>query len=225
MLSFKYRNEVEIKKQPSEPEKLKTVVRKIIERRNLSVLYSSRTVTFFQILNLRKKEHNMKIFEIKINNETTYTVDTDKYTELWNMLDKINDDYTEIRIEIISSYEYVPQQFSHYFKDLCNGQNLLDFLDKYINLEEDLEEYYNDLENQDEIPYLYELMDFSDPEEFFNTYFSNPYEAARATQFGKVNWFDDYIKFDGYGNLKSVPSINFDDYAGDIMEQWLKENF
>lgn len=167
----------------------------------------------------------MKIFEIKINNETTYTVDTDKYTELWNMLDKINDDYTEIRIEIISSYEYVPQQFSHYFKDFCNGQNLLDFLDKYINLEEDLEEYYNDLENQDEIPYLYELMDFSDPEEFFNTYFSNPYEAARATQFGKVNWFDDYIKFDGYGNLKSVPSINFDDYAGDIMEQWLKENF
>lgn len=108
---------------------------------------------------------------------------------------------------------------------MCNGQNLLDFLDKYINLEEDLEEYYNDLENQDEIPYLYELMDFSDPEEFFNTYFSNPYEAARATQFGKVNWFDDYIKFDGYGNLKSVPSINFDDYAGDIMEQWLKENF
>lgn len=53
----------------------------------------------------------MKIFEIKINNDTTYTVDTDKYTELWNMLDKINDDYTEIRIEIISSYEYVPQQF------------------------------------------------------------------------------------------------------------------
>lgn len=168
----------------------------------------------------------MKIFEIKINNETTYTVDTDKYTELCNMLDKINDeDYTEIRIEIINSYAYVPQQFSHYFKDLCNGQNLLNFLDKYINLEEDLEQYYNELEYQEEIPYLDELMDFSDPEYFFNTYFSNPYEAARATQFGKVNWFDDYIKFDGYGNLKSVPYINFDDYSDEIIEQWLKENF
>lgn len=167
----------------------------------------------------------MKIFEIKINNETTYTVDTDNYTELWEMFDKINDDYTEITIEITNVFEYVPQQFAKYFKNECSGKNLLDFIDKYIDLEEDLEEYYNDLENQDEIPYLYELIDFSDPEYFFNTYFSNPYEAARATQFGKVNWFDDYIKFDGYGNLQSVPYINFDDYSDEIIEQWLQENF
>lgn len=168
----------------------------------------------------------MKIFEIKINNnKTTHTVDTDKYTELWNMLDKINDDYTEIRIEIINSYEYVPQQFSHYFKDLCNGQNLLDFLDKYINLEEDLEGYYNDLEYQEEISFLYELIDFSDPEDFFNTYFENPFEAASAAHFGKINWMDNYIKFNGYGNLETIPYVDYDDYAGDIIEQWLEENF
>ena len=167
----------------------------------------------------------MKIFEIKINNETTYTVDTDKYTELWNILDKINDDYTEINIEITNSFEYVPQQFTTYFEHECSGQNLLDFLDKYIDLEEDYEEYYNNIEDKEEIPYLDELIDFSDPEEFFNIYFTNPYEAARATQFGKVNWFDDYIKFDGYGNLKSVPYINFDDYQDEIIEQWLQENF
>lgn len=161
----------------------------------------------------------MKVFEIKINNETTYTVDTDNYDTLFQY------DTLNTNVEILESYEYVPQQFAHHVKDLCNLNELLRFLVRYRNFKEDLEQYYNDLENQDEIPYLYELMDFSDPEYFFNTYFSNPYEAARATQFGKVNWFDDYIKFDGYGNLQSVPYINFNDYDAEIIEQWLKENF
>ena len=31
-----------------------------------------------------------------------------------------------------------------------------------------------------------------------------PAEAARAASFGNVNWGHDYIKFDGYGNLKSL---------------------
>lgn len=167
----------------------------------------------------------MKIFEIKINNEITYTVDTDKYTELWNMFDTINDDYTEIAIEITNSCEYVPQQFTHYFKNWCSGQNLLDFIDEYMELKENYEEYYNNIIDRNEIPYLDEILDFSDPEYFFNEYFTNPYEAARATQFGKVNWYDDYIKFDGYGNLQSIPYINFDDYSDEIIEQWLQENF
>lgn len=162
----------------------------------------------------------MKVFEIKINNETTYTVDTKHYDELFQY-----DNLEETKIELIESYEYVPQQFANHVKDLCTLSDLISFIAIYREFKEDLEEYYNDITYKDEIPYLDELIDFSDPEYFFNTYFSNPYEAARATQFGKVNWFDDYIKFDGYGNLKSVPSINFDDYADDIMEQWLTENF
>jgi hypothetical protein len=42
-------------------------------------------------------------------------------------------------------------------------------------------------------------------EEFFNTYFSDPMEAARATFFGDIqNWSDDYIRFNAYGNLESM---------------------
>lgn len=42
-------------------------------------------------------------------------------------------------------------------------------------------------------------------EDFFETYFEGrPMEAARATHFGEVNWNDDYITFNGYGNLKSI---------------------
>ena len=42
-------------------------------------------------------------------------------------------------------------------------------------------------------------------EDFFNTYFENPMEAARATFFGKIeSWSDDYIKFNAYGNLVSL---------------------
>ncbi|MFQ9922092.1 MAG: hypothetical protein ACLRVU_01190 [Beduini sp.] len=41
-------------------------------------------------------------------------------------------------------------------------------------------------------------------EEFFDEHFTNPYEAARATQFGNVNWADEFIRFDGYNNLQST---------------------
>jgi len=41
-------------------------------------------------------------------------------------------------------------------------------------------------------------------DEFFETYFSNPAEAARATFFGDVkSWNDNYVIFNGYGNLET----------------------
>jgi len=48
-----------------------------------------------------------------------------------------------------------------------------------------------------------QIFDFDD--DFFNIYFDGkPMEAARAASFGQVNWSDDYIKFNGYGNLESI---------------------
>jgi len=42
-------------------------------------------------------------------------------------------------------------------------------------------------------------------EDFFRTYFSdNPMEVCRATLFGDVNWLDEYIGFDGNGNLYTL---------------------
>ena len=49
---------------------------------------------------------------------------------------------------------------------------------------------------------------YEDDYEFFNTYFyNNPTEAVRSAYYGDYNYCDKYVKFDGYGNLKSV-----DDY-------------
>lgn len=54
-----------------------------------------------------------------------------------------------------------------------------------------------------------EIFEFD--EDFFETYFSGkPYDAARATHFGEVNWNDEYIRFDGYGNLKSIRKYNIE---------------
>lgn len=56
-----------------------------------------------------------------------------------------------------------------------------------------------------------EVHNFDD--EFFNTYFEGkPEEAARATFFGNIqSWMDDYIRFNGYGNLESLTGYQYDD--------------
>ena len=49
---------------------------------------------------------------------------------------------------------------------------------------------------------------YENNEEFFNTFFyNNPMEAVRSEYYGDYNYCDNWVKFDGYGNLKSV-----DDY-------------
>lgn len=60
-------------------------------------------------------------------------------------------------------------------------------------------------------------------EEFFETYFSNPMEAARATFFGKINsWGDEYIRFNAYGNLESMTEYDvleeIDNYLEEIFD-------
>ena len=163
----------------------------------------------------------MKIFEIKINNnKTTHTIDTETYDNLSKYYDE-----NTAKVEILKAYEFVPQSFKEYVNNKCALSDLMNFLDFYREFEEDFEDYYNDLEYQEEIPFLYELIDFSEPEDFFNTYFESPHEAACATQFGNVHWFDNYIYFNAYGNLETLYEIPYDDYKDEIIEQWLKENF
>lgn len=44
---------------------------------------------------------------------------------------------------------------------------------------------------------------FYNDEEFFNTFFTSPMEATRASYYGDYCYNDEYITFDGNGNLKS----------------------
>ena len=63
-------------------------------------------------------------------------------------------------------------------------------------------------------------------EEFFNTFFDNPMEAIRATYYGDYNYNDDYVKFNGYGNIDSYSEYerieeikdNIDDIVENLIE-------
>ena len=63
-----------------------------------------------------------------------------------------------------------------------------------------------------------EYLDYWDnDEEFFDTFFHNdPMEAVRSSYYGDYNYCDDYVRFNGYGNLES-----FNDYE---LEKEYKEN-
>ena len=57
-------------------------------------------------------------------------------------------------------------------------------------------------------------------EEFFYTYFNDPMEAARAVFFGNIqSWNDEYIKFDGYGNLESFSDYDVEQEIEDYLEE------
>lgn len=50
-------------------------------------------------------------------------------------------------------------------------------------------------------------------EDFFDTFFAGkPMEAARATFFGNINWADNYIRFNAYGNLVSCYHPEYDEW-------------
>ena len=66
--------------------------------------------------------------------------------------------------------------------------------------------------------YIHEFTD-----DFFNTYFTSPLEAAQKVFFGNVqNWCDPYIRFNEYGNLESLTEYQAaeiaDSYKNEIYE-------
>ena len=63
-------------------------------------------------------------------------------------------------------------------------------------------------------------------EEFFTTFFyNNPMEAVRASYFGNYDFSDEYVKFDGYGNLTSANDHEIEeeykDYIDDVVSSLL----
>lgn len=53
---------------------------------------------------------------------------------------------------------------------------------------------------------------YENDEEFFNMFFEGkPMEAVRASQYGNYNYTDDYVRFNGYGNLESLSEYKYED--------------
>ena len=90
-------------------------------------------------------------------------------------------------------------------------------------------EYLNEECSKEELIYLHNTMCdeynyfdnqiFVHDEEFYNTFFADrPDEAVRAAFYGEIRWCDEYIKFNGYGNLET-----FNDPTEEIDETLIAE--
>lgn len=57
-------------------------------------------------------------------------------------------------------------------------------------------------------------------EEFFQVYFEDkPMEAVRAAVYGDYNYTDEYVRFNGYGNLESLSQWKFEEELKESIEE------
>ena len=61
---------------------------------------------------------------------------------------------------------------------------------------------------------------YENDEEFFNMFFEGkPAELARAIYYGDFNYNDEYIKFNGYGNLESLSEYEYEEMLEENIEE------
>ena len=105
-------------------------------------------------------------------------------------------------------------------------------MEKYTIIKNYLLEHINVIgEIVSEINCLDGSLDFleywENDEEFFNTYFyNNPMEAVRSSFYGDYKFCDEYVKFNGYGNLISANEyeleLEYKNYIDDIVNSLLE---
>ena len=61
---------------------------------------------------------------------------------------------------------------------------------------------------------------YNNDEEFFNMFFEGkPAELARAIYYGDFNYNDEYIKFNGYGNLETFSEYEYEELLEENIEE------
>ena len=68
---------------------------------------------------------------------------------------------------------------------------------------------------------------WNNDEDFFNTFFyNNPSEAVRSAYYGDYSYCDNYVKFNGYGNLESADDYKLEKeykyYIDEITDSFLQ---
>lgn len=68
---------------------------------------------------------------------------------------------------------------------------------------------------------------YENDEYFFDTFFDGrPMEAVRAAHYGDYNYNDDYVRFNGYGNLESFGDYQYEaelkDYVDEIIDNLIE---
>ena len=102
-----------------------------------------------------------------------------------------------------------------------NYEEIKDYLLNHVNEIDNMRSMISEINSIDgSLEYL-EYWD--NDEEFFDTFFhNNPTEAVRASYYGDYNYCDDYVKFNGYGNLESANEYDlvkrYEEYIDDIVK-------
>ena len=61
---------------------------------------------------------------------------------------------------------------------------------------------------------------YNNDDEFFDMFFEGrPAEVARAIYYGDFNYNDEYIKFNGYGNLKTLSEYDYEEMLEENIEE------
>ena len=61
---------------------------------------------------------------------------------------------------------------------------------------------------------------YNNDDEFFDMFFEgNPMEVARAIYYGDYNYNDEYIKFNGYGNLETFSKYDYEELLEENIEE------
>ena len=128
---------------------------------------------------------------------------------------------------MITDYENFPSQFYGESMATSDWDKLFSYLEIADTLENYDEQDWVNLHNefcQNTSRGEDEIFNFDD--DFFELFFWNdPMKAAQCTHFGDVNWSDDFITFNGYGNLKSLDSYELEKTISkdEIIEAVLEE--
>ena len=96
-----------------------------------------------------------------------------------------------------------------------------------LNDDEELRDVVNELNSWNGC--LDWLEFWENDEEFFNTFFhNNPAEAVRASFYGDYRYCDEYVRFNGYGNLESYAEYEvieeIKDSIDEIVENLIEEH-
>lgn len=163
----------------------------------------------------------MKIDSITINLKNKEPIEINKVTDLRTiLLDYDEDDeFIVTNIEIDYNNEDITISATPTERDEDELDELIETL--YELFDYDLAELYEQLPSvaQENLS-VSEWMPHD--EEFYNLYFSEePAHAVRAAIFGDVHWADDYVRFNGYGNLETASRIPYDDEADIIIREWI----
>lgn len=118
-----------------------------------------------------------------------------------------------VKIELFDS-EYILHDY-----DYENLYKFEEFEDSYIDT---LEEMYNSLDYREEIPFLNEI--FENDWDILDEHFATKEQAVLSVIMGDYHYDDEYVYFNGYGNLVSLYRMPYQDYQTEIFEQWLDEN-